>query len=210
MNKKLIFTIIFIVFCYLIYSVFTDSNMNSSKNEVVIHRGNSGEVSTFDPQKITGSWENNVMLELFEGVVSVGPDGRTAPALASHWDISEDGLTYTFYLRKNAKWSNGDSVTSEDLVYSFRRAIDPKQACFFAYVIFPIVNAKDIYEGKIEDLTKLGVRSLDAHTFEIKLSEALPNFIDEINQSAFFAIPKKVVEKYGDDWSKPENIVTNV
>ncbi len=100
--------------------------------------------------------------------------GNPTGGVAKSWDVSDDGKIYTFHLRDDAKWSNGDPITADDVVYSFRRIVDPKVAAEYAYIYSPILNADDINSGKETDLTKLGVVAVDPHTVKITLKAPTP------------------------------------
>jgi oligopeptide transport system substrate-binding protein len=176
--------------------------------EMVLHRGNGAEPETMDPQKSTGVTEANIQYEIFEGLTTYTPDGQVTPGVAKSWDISDDGKTYTFHLR-DSKWSNGDPVTAADFVYSFQRLVDPAIAADYAPIADPIVNAEAIRKGEEKDLGKLGVKAVDDKTFEVTLSKPAPYFLGLIRHNTFLPVNKAVVEKFGQDWTKPGNIVGN-
>ncbi len=98
---------------------------SGAQAETVLHRGNGAEPETLDHHKSTGVTEANIIYDLQEGLLVFSPNGEPAPGVAESWDISDDGKVYTFHLRADAKWSNGDPVTAEDFVYSLRRAVEP-------------------------------------------------------------------------------------
>ena len=140
--------------------------------ETVFNRGNGGEPSTLDPHYTDGRIESNIFRDLFEGLVVYGPDGRSRPGVAESWDVSADGLTYTFHLRANAKWSNGDPMTAEDFVYSLRRALAPHSGPSAANLRM-IENADAVMSGSATP-DKLGVKALDPATVRIVLSISAP------------------------------------
>lgn len=175
----------------------------------ILLRENKSEPSTIDPHYVELDFEQNVVKDMFEGLVVTGKDGTAAPGLCTHWDISEDGLIYTFYLRDNLKWSNGEPITTEDIIYGFQRAIKPENAVNFIQILFPIKNARKIYAGEIKDLDQLGVRAINDKTIIIELEKPKPYFEQDLNQTITYTVPKKVIEKYGKDWTKPENMITN-
>ena len=116
----------------LMLSALTAATMLSvsavAQAEMVLHRGNGAEPETIDPQKSTGVTEANIEYELFEGLTTYDVKGDVVPGAAESWEISDDGKTYTFHLRKDGKWSNGDPVTANDFVYAFQRLVDPATA----------------------------------------------------------------------------------
>lgn len=124
-------------------------------------RGNGTEVATIDPHKSQGVPESHVIRDLLEGLVNQDGEGNTIPGVAESWETT-DNKTFTFHLRKDAKWSNGDPVTAEDFVYSWQRAVDPATASPYAWYMeyTKMVNAKDIVAGK-KDKSELGVKAVD-------------------------------------------------
>ncbi len=176
--------------------------------ETVLRRGNGAEPETLDPHKSTGVTENVIENDLFEGLVTFSPDGKYVPGVATSWDISDDGKVYTFHLRGDAKWSNGDAVTADDFVYSFRRAVDPTTASDYAPILSPIVNADAIIAGKAE-VASLGVAAPDAATVTITLNAPTPYLIGLLAHNISFPVHQATVEKFGDQWTRPGNMVSN-
>ncbi|MEL0630508.1 ABC transporter substrate-binding protein [Psychromonas aquatilis] len=179
----------------------------AAKQELV--RGNGTEVASLDPQKTEGVPESMAIRDLLEGLVNQDADGNTIPGVAESWETT-DNKTFTFHLRKDAKWSNGDPVTAEDFVYSFQRAVDPATASPYAWYLemTSMVNAADIVAGK-KDKSTLGVKAIDANTFEVKLEHTTPYFVMMMGHTTVKPVHKATVEKYGDQWTKPENFVGN-
>ena len=176
--------------------------------EQVLHRGNGAEPETLDPHKSTGVTEYNIEADLYEGLVTLTPDGKQIPGAAQSWDVSDDGTVYTFHIRPDAKWSNGDPLTADDFVYSLRRAVDPKTASDYAPMLKPIKNADEIVAGKL-GLDKLGVEAVDPHTLKITLNGPTPFILGILNHNIAMPVHKATVEKYGDQWTRPGNAVTN-
>lgn len=184
----------------------------------VLRFGNGGEPQDLDPQGITGVPEHHIVVSLFEGLASEDPkDLHPVPGVAELPEISPDGRVYTFHLRPNAKWSNGDPVTAEDFVESYRRILSPAFAAEYAYLVYNFMaGAKDFYEGKTSDFSTVGAKALDPHTLQITLNSPTPYLMKIIaSHYAWSAVPIKVITKFGkfDEkrtaWTRPENIVGN-
>ncbi len=172
-------------------------------------RGNGTEVATIDPHKSQGVPESHVIRDLLEGLVNQDADGNTIPGVAKSWETS-DNKTFTFHLRDDAKWSNGDPVTAGDFVYSFQRAVDPATASPYSWYMeyTKMVNAKDIIAGK-KDKSELGVKALDDKTLVVELETAVPYFVMMTGHTTMKPVHQATVEKFGDQWTKPENFVGN-
>jgi len=172
-------------------------------------RGNGTEVASLDPQKTEGVPESHVIRDLLEGLVNQDADGNTVPGVAERWE-TKDNKVFTFYLRKDAKWSNGDAVTADDFVYSFQRAVDPATASPYSWYLdmTTMINASDIISGK-KDKSTLGVKAIDANTFEVTLESPVPYFVKMMGHTTVKPVHKATVEKFGDKWTKPENFVGN-
>ncbi|MBL8709984.1 MAG: peptide ABC transporter substrate-binding protein [Rhodospirillaceae bacterium] len=177
--------------------------------ETVFHRGNGTEPETINPHKSTGVTEANIEADLFEGLTSYGVNGELIPGAAESWEISDDGLVYTFKLRQNAKWSNGDPVTAADFVFGLQDAVNPATAADYAPILDVIVNAAAIRNEEEKDLSKLGVAALDDHTLQITLATPTPYFLGLLRHNISYPVHKATVEKFGDDWTKPGNMVSN-
>ncbi|MCW8346768.1 ABC transporter substrate-binding protein [Vibrio sp. ZSDZ65] len=179
----------------------------ADKQELV--RGNGTEVATLDPHKSQGVPESHVIRDLLEGLVNQDANGKTIPGVAKSWETA-DNKTFVFHLRDDAKWSNGDPVTANDFVFSFQRAVDPKTASPYAWYMeyTKMANAKDIVAGK-KDKSELGVKALDEHTLEVTLDTAVPYFVMMMGHTTVKPVHQATVEKFGDQWTKPENFVGN-
>ncbi len=176
--------------------------------EMVLRRGNGSEPQSLDPQISTGVPSSHIQRDLFEGLVAEDKDGNVVPGIAEKWEISEDGKVYTFHLR-DTSWTNGDKVTADDVVFAWQRGVNPATGSDYAFMLYPIKNAKAIAEGKEKDLSKLGVKAVDDKTLQVTLENPTPYFIGMLTHSFTYPVPKKVVEKLGKDWTKVENIVSN-
>jgi oligopeptide transport system substrate-binding protein len=176
----------------------------------VLVRNNGSEVQSLDPHKVEGIPESNVIRDLLQGLVdSSSKDGSIIPGVAASWE-SKDSMIWTFHLRPDAKWSNGDPVTAADFVYSWRRLADPKTASpYESYLQYGhILNIDEIIAGKKSPDT-LGVKALDDHTLQVTLSEPVPYFVKMLTHTSMKPVNQKVVEKFADKWTLPENYVSN-
>ncbi|MEI8394391.1 MAG: peptide ABC transporter substrate-binding protein [Rhodospirillaceae bacterium] len=177
--------------------------------ESVLTRGNGAEPATLDPHATDGRTESNILRDLFEGLVVYGPGGRIIPGVAESWDVSDDSLVYTFHLRENAKWSNGDPISAEDFVYSLRRAVAGHIGGDIAMNMSVIRNAEQVLKGA-KPITELGVEAADPRTLRISLRGPTPYFLALLSSDTH-AIPvhRASVEKYGANWAEPGKLVSN-
>jgi oligopeptide transport system substrate-binding protein len=176
--------------------------------EKVLRIANMAEPETLDPHKTSTVNESNILRNLFEGLMVLDPGGNVAPGVAESYAVSEDGLTYTFRLRDNARWSNGEPVTAGDFVYSLRRIEDPKTRSQYAEVLYPIRNAQEVNTGKTA-VTELGVAAPDARTVEITLKAPTPYFLQLLTHQTALPVNGKAIERLGDDWLRPGKMVSN-
>ncbi|MGO2419468.1 MAG: peptide ABC transporter substrate-binding protein [Vibrio casei] len=172
-------------------------------------RGNDAEAPTLNPLKAEGIPEMHILRDLFEGLVIQNQDGSVVPGVAERWE-TKDNQTYTFHLRKDAKWSNGDPVTAQDFVYSLHTAASPQFASPNAWYLklTGIKNAQAIIDGK-KPVDSLGVKAIDAHTLQFQLDKPVPYFVAMTAHTVMMPINQKAVKKFGDNWTKPENMVSN-
>jgi oligopeptide transport system substrate-binding protein len=168
------------------------------------------EFPTIDPNLIEDVSGGHVARQLFEGLYGQDAEGNIVPAAALSHEVSEDGLTYTFTLRPEATWSNGEPVTANDFVYSWRRAADPATASNYAWYIelMKIKNAAQVVAGEVAP-EELGVRAVDDHTLEVTLESPLPYFPQMVTHYTTYPVPQSVIEEHGDQWTQPGNLVGN-
>ena len=170
------------------------------KKPMIWRVGNGSEPQDLDPQTITGVPEHKLMMALFESLVSEDPkDLHPVPGIAESWEISTDGLVYTFHLRNNAKWSNGDPILAGEILESYQRMISPALASEYAYLVYNfVVGAKDYYLGKITDFSRVGFKAPDDRTFVVTLNSPTPYLLKIIaSHYAWTPVPTKVVKKFG-------------
>lgn len=174
----------------------------------ILHRGTASELRSLDPQAVIGNTAGALMYELFEGLMTVDQHGNLVPGVAESFTRSEDGLTYTFKLRKGLLWSDGTPLTAADFVYSWKRILDPKNALRGAGTLFPVKNAVAITRGE-KNIDTLGIRARDPLTLDVALETRTPYFTDILAGFPTAPVPRHVVEKHGAQWTMPGNIVSN-
>lgn len=167
------------------------------------------EPKTIDPA-LNSTVDGSIYIQhAFEGLATRDKENKIIPGVAESWDISEDGLTYTFHIRENAKWSDGKKITAEDFVYSWQRAVDPITASEYAYQFEPILNAMDINSGKkpVEDL---GIKAIDENTLEVKLNAPTAYFLELAAFPTFYPVRKDIIEENKDNWTlSPDTYIGN-
>ncbi|MGM3175083.1 peptide ABC transporter substrate-binding protein [Dickeya lacustris] len=167
------------------------------------------EPASLDPAKAVGLPEIQVIRDLFEGLVNQDAQGNPIPGVAERWQ-SSDNRTFIFTLRPDARWSNGEPVTAGDFVYSWRRLVNPQTLSPFSHIarLAGIVNADEILAGKLP-VDKLGVVAVDEHTLKVQLSNPVPYFINLMANFSVYPVHQATVERFGNDWTKPGNLVGN-
>jgi oligopeptide transport system substrate-binding protein len=173
--------------------------------------GNDTEIQSLDPHRIPDAIpENNVIVNLLEGLCILDRHGETAPGVASRWEQSDGGKTWTFYLRPEARWSNGDPVTAADFVYSWRRLADPKTASPVSdtLVNLQLLNSLAVIHGH-KPTTALGIQAIDDHTLQLQLAQNHPFLTKLLSKPALFPVHPATVEQYQDRWSSPDHYVGN-
>lgn len=179
-------------------------------DEQVFIYANGDEFSTLDPQKVEDSIGWEISRDLFEGLYNQDAQGNLVPGVALSHEVSGDNLVYTFKLRDNAKWSDGSAVTAADFEYGWKRAVDPELASPYSWFfeVMSVANASEIIAGE-KPVDELGVKALDDYTLEVTLSQPLPYFAKTVTAATTFPAPRAVIEAHGDDWIKPENMISN-
>ncbi len=147
-----------------------------SESGTVIYRGNGGEPGSLDPALAEDIHAFNILTDLYEGLVSESASGELVPGVAKSWTISDDGLVYTFVLREDGRWSNGEPLTSNDFVRSFRRVADPATASVYGFLLEPVVNFSEVQNGSRLP-GELGVKAIDDLVLEIRLHEPAPQML---------------------------------
>lgn len=190
------------------------SDKTSDRN--ILQVGNGAEVQELDPHLVSGVTEHRVLSALFEGLTDC--DAATldpVPAVADRWQVSEDGLRYTFHIREGACWSNGDPLTAADFAYAWKRILSPALGSEYAYLLYCLKNARSYHEGKLKEFGQVGVHAADASTLEVTLENPTPYFLTMQNHYAWFPVHRAAIEKFGapdergTPWTRPGNMVSN-
>jgi oligopeptide transport system substrate-binding protein len=169
--------------------------------------GNGAEPESLDPAHIDGTWESAIVSEMIVGLTTRDEKGQPVPALATRWETSADGLTWTFHLR-DARWSDGAPLTADDFVFGVRRELDPKTASFSAFLLYPILkNAQKVSGGAPP--SEAGIEAPDPHTVVIHLEHPWPNLPRYTSGRIFWPQPRHAIERWGEKWSKPGRYVSD-
>jgi len=184
--------------------------------EQVLLRGLSADLAEIDPHVISGLPEINVASTLFEGLVDEDPvDLHPVPGVAESWNTSSDGLKYTFHLRADAKWSNGEPVTAHDFSNSIRRVLTRSLGADYATMLYLLVNAEAYHKGSLKDFSQVGVQVTDSRTLELTLNHPAPYFLSLLTHPVWFPIHLPTLEKSGSPyqrggkWTQPGSLVGN-
>lgn len=191
----------------LVLTACSNKSTNSAqKDTLMVDVGAEG--ASIDPARAENGQEFRVVNDLFAGLIDFDQANRPIPGMAEKWEISSDGKTYTFHLRQGLKFSDGTAITAKDFVYSWQRLVDPKTAATYNFLLAGVVNADAIIKGKMP-ATSLGVAALDPQTFVVTLTHPMSEFLVYITSPGVFVVPQKTIEKYGQAWTEPQNIVTS-
>ncbi|MDC3164496.1 peptide ABC transporter substrate-binding protein [Gammaproteobacteria bacterium] len=217
MTKKI--NILSITLIFLIGCSENISPVDSGLEQQIYHHGNGSEPQGIDPHIVTGVPEHHILISLCEGLTipnpnPMGSDGYI-PGTAESWIISDDGKEYIFKLNKNAKWSNGDPVTADDFVWSWRRILTASLGSQYPDMLYYLVGAYEYHNGQIDNFDEVGVKALDTHTLKVNLKNPTPFFIGLLSHYSTWPVHKETVLKHGDiddrngEWTRPGNFVCN-
>lgn len=179
-------------------------------NKLVFKLNIGSEPATLDAQLVNDTVGSKIVSQMFLGILNGDPrTGGYRPGLAKSWDISNDGLVYTFHLRDNLYWSDGVSITAEGIRKSYLRILDKETGSSVVNIVKSVIkNAEEYFDGKVSDAA-LGVKALDEKTLEITLKSPKPYFLDMLAHQTFIPVPVHTIEKYGQRWTNPENMVVS-
>jgi len=184
--------------------------------EQVLHRGIGYEVTDLDPQLATGTAEQAVLSALFEGLVAEDPrDLHPVPGVAARWTVDPEGLTYTFFLRPEARWSDGNPVTAGDFVASWKRILTPSLGADNASLLYILQGAEAFNKGVSRDFSEVGAAALDAHTLRVTLEHPAPYFLSLLTHWCWYPVPVAAISalgpvaERGNAWTRARHMVGN-
>ena len=212
-----IFSCLFVCFVGLLVSCAKrETPADQAVRDQVLLRGLSTDLSGLDPHLITQLPEINVVSTLFEGLVDEDPvDLHPVPGVAESWEVSPDTLTYTFHLRANARWSNGEPVTAQDFANSIRRVLTASLGADYATMLYVLANAEAFHKGTLTDFAQVGVQAPDARTLRLTLAHLAPYFVSQLTHPAWYPVYLPALEKSGspyqrgNPWAEPGSLVGN-
>jgi len=180
----------------------------AAHSEAILRRGIRYEPASLDPHKYNTHYEAAIILDIFEGLTAFGPDGAIVPGLAARWVSSIDGRTWTFTLRPGLQWSDGAPLTADDVVFSFRRLMDPATAAVYAPLVYVVKNGHAVNAGA-QPVSSLGVSAPDAATVVINLENPTP-YLPALLANAFLVVlPRHAIARWGDGWIAPAHSVVD-
>ena len=201
-------TTVFFILWVAIFTIACSPDARVALDTSTLNRGLSGEPESLDPHKFTSNQSQTILRDIGEGLVSIGADGALSSGVAERWEQSEDGLTYIFHLRADARWSNGRMVTAKDFEFAFQRLVNPKTASPYAEFLSGIKNASDIVKGKLPP-DQLGASAIDTHIFQIRLRTKTPHFLQLLAHPSTFPIDRESFEQLGTGLFRPGGHVSN-
>lgn len=204
---KLTRTLVCLIAVILVVSCGASEDPDSSLS--TLHRGLSSDPESLDPHKARSTQASDVLRDIGEGLLSYTENGELVAGAAKSWEVSDDGLTYTFFLRPEARWSNGDPVTAEHFVFSMRRLVDPATAAFYAMTTLGYVsNAQAIINGEKAPV-ELGVEAVDDQTLIISLAQPTPYLLDLLTHPSTFPVHPESHAAHGDAFARAGNLLSN-
>jgi len=193
-----------------------ETAVERGNREQILQRGLGYEIGTLDPHLAVNIGEMDVISSLFEGLVTEDPvDLHPVPGVAERWDLSPDGLTYTFHLRGDARWSDGRPVTAQDFVAAWRRILTPSLAAENAGLLYVLQGAEAFHKGITKDFAQVGATALDARTLQVTLEHPTGYFLSLLTHTAWLPVPVETIARYGsafdrgNAWARPGRLVGN-
>ena len=179
-------------------AIYNWVQLGEGKKELSIT--SASDIPTLDISKAEDTVSSEVLMNTMEGLVKLDKDGKLAPGVAEKWEKSEDGKSWTFHLRKDAKWSNGDPVTAKDFEYSWKRTLDPATASTYGFIMYDIVGAKDYNLGKTDNADGVGIKAVDDYTLKVDLARPVHYFDSLMFFKSFLPQNEKAVKEFGSEY----------
>lgn len=209
-----------VVILFIVASCSESINpVDSGLENQIYHHGNGSEPQGLDPHIVTGVPEHHILISLCEGLTIPNPNPNDMngymAGTAESWSISDDGKEYVFNINKNAKWSNGESVTADDFVWSWKRILTASLGSQYPDMLYYLEGAYEYHNGLIDDFDQVGVKSIDEHTLQVNLKNPTPFFLGLLSHYSTWPVHKETVLKFGDiddrngEWTRPGNFVCN-
>ena len=167
------------------------------------------EPATIDPGLATQPHEFGIVRALFEPLLDIGPGGAPRPAAAASWQITDAGRAYTFKLRPDARWSNGELLSADDFVWAWQRNLNPQVGGAFNYLMFPIRGAERVANGEFQSIDSVDIFAPDPKTLRVRLEQPTPGFLARLAAATFLPLPRAEIEGAGSAWTTPHNIRSN-
>ena len=209
----------FIIFAFVYGCSENITPVDSGLEKQIYHHGNGSEPQGIDPHIVTGVPEHHILISLCEGLTIPNPNpddmnGYMA-GTAESWSVSEDGREYIFNINKNARWSNGEPVTANDFVWSWKRILTASLGSQYPDMLYYLVGAYEYHNGLTNDFSEVGVKAIDQKTLKVNLKNPTPFFLGLLSHYSTWPVHKETVLKYGDiddrngEWTRPGNFVCN-
>ena len=209
----------FIIFAFVYGCSENITPVDSGLEKQIYHHGNGSEPQGIDPHIVTGVPEHHILISLCEGLTIPNPNpddmnGYMA-GTAESWSVSEDGKEYIFNINENARWSNGDPVTANDFVWSWKRILTASLGSQYPDMLYYLVGAYEYHNGLTNDFSEVGVKAIDQKTLKVNLKNPTPFFLGLLSHYSTWPVHKETVLKYGDiddrngEWTRPGNFVCN-
>lgn len=198
---------IFLLIMLIIISTFSGCTKETKDDQNLVVALEFG-IMNLDPGYLRLLNEQYVACNLWEGLVRKNINGSIEPGIAEKYEVSEDGLKYTFHLRKNARWSDGAKVTAPQFEYAWKRALDPKVDSAVVFMMYFIKNG-EAYNKNTANIDDVGVKAIDDYTLEVILEKPTPYFLEILNYHTYYPVRRDIIEK-DSEWSrKPYMLASN-
>lgn len=191
-------------------------DVESANKQGILLLDNGTEPQGLDPHIVTGVTEHKIIIALFEGLTMQNPKGEgIIPGAAESWTISSNGKELLFKIRDDAVWSNGDPLTADDFVYSWKRILTPALGSKYPDMLYAVKNAEDYNKGLINNFDQVGVEALDEKILKVTLRTKTPFFLKQLAHYATYPVHPDTIEKFGgisnrdSKWTRPDNMISN-